>query len=130
MLQTAEIIKNKKNYLILIPLILILGIIYYVYNPENNGFFPKCPFKYLTGYSCPGCGSQRAIHEILHFNFFKAFQYNALLILSIPYLLVGFAFNFDKVKTKYPRTRNFLFGQKAIFVVLAIVICFFIFRNI
>lgn len=114
----------------MIPLIVILGIVYYSYSPEQSGFFPKCPFKYFTGYSCPGCGSQRAIHEILHLNFSKAFEYNALLMLSLPYMLVGFAFNFDEIKTKFPKTRTFLFGQKAIFVVLAIVICFFIFRNI
>lgn len=127
----AEIIKNKRTYfLLLIPLIIILGIVYYSYNPGKEGFFPQCPFKYLTGWSCPGCGSQRAIHEILHLNFYKAFQYNALLMLSIPYMLVGFAFNFDEVKTRFPRIRTSLFGQKAIYIVLVIVIAFFILRNL
>ena len=129
-LKKSKTIKNKRTYYILtIPLLLVLGIIYYSYNPENTGFFPQCPFKYFTGYSCPGCGSQRAIHEILHLNFSKAFEHNALLMLSIPYMLIGFSFNFDDVKNRFPRTRTFFFGQKAVFVIVAIVICFFIFRN-
>ena len=131
MLQIVKTIKNNRTYYILaIPLILILGFVYFLYSPEKYGLFPQCPLKYFTGYSCPGCGSQRAIHEILHLNFKKAFEYNALLMISIPYILVGFAFNFDEVKLKFPKTRTFLFGQKAIFVILAIVIGFFIFRNI
>jgi len=129
-LQIAEIIKTNKNYLIAIPLILVAGIVYYFFNPQNSNLFPQCPLKYFTGYSCPGCGSQRAIHEILHLNFKKAFEYNALLMFSIPYILLGFAFNFDEVKMKFPKTRTFLFGQKAIFLILAIVIGFFILRNI
>ena len=111
-------------------MILILGLVYYSYNPENSFLFPKCPLKYFTGLSCPGCGSQRAIHEILHLNFRKAFEYNSLLMVSIPYLLIGVAFNFENIKIKYPKMRTFLFGQKTILFILAIVIGFFIFRNL
>ncbi|MCG2781895.1 MAG: DUF2752 domain-containing protein [Weeksellaceae bacterium] len=107
-----------------------MGLIYFSYNPENSQFFPKCPVKFITGLSCPGCGSQRAVHELLHFNFKKAFEHNALLVVSIPYLLTGIAFNSDKIKIRYPKTKNFLFGEKAILIILAILILFTVFRNI
>lgn len=45
-----------------------------------------CVFKSMLGISCPGCGMTRAIHEILHFNFFQSIKYN---ILAIPLVVLG-----------------------------------------
>ncbi len=75
----------KKTVVIGIALLLAL-FIYYTYNPNNYAYFPKCPFLQITGYQCPGCGSQRAIHHLLHFNLIGAWRENPLLILSIPYV--------------------------------------------
>lgn len=30
-------------------------------DPTKHAFFPKCAFHMATGYSCPGCGSSRAL---------------------------------------------------------------------
>jgi hypothetical protein len=46
---------------------------------------PKCPFKLITGLSCPGCGIQRAIHAILHGHVVEAIQYNYYFLYSGPY---------------------------------------------
>ena len=48
----------------------VLALIYYKFNPSDIAIFPKCPFLLLTGLKCPGCGSQRAIHSLLHFSIF------------------------------------------------------------
>lgn len=45
-----------------------------------------CVFKSMLGISCPGCGMTRAIHEILHFNFFQSIKYN---ILALPLVVLG-----------------------------------------
>ena len=45
---------------------------------------PKCPFKLITGLSCPGCGIQRAIHAMLHGKFTEAITYNYYFTASIP----------------------------------------------
>ena len=112
-------------------LIFALGIgFYFFYNPSEDALFMRCPFKIMTGYDCPGCGSQRALHELLHFNFGKAFQYNPLFVLAIPYLFLGFVFSFKKMKNRYPKIREFLFGNKALFFILFIIILFFLFRNV
>lgn len=124
-----NLFKNIVFYIIGL-IIFILGAIFYLYNPSTNSFFLKCPIKYFTGFSCPGCGSQRAIHELLHLNFKKAFEYNAMLVLSLPFILVGIAFNFDTIKNRFPKTRNLLSGQKTILIYLMILILFSIFRNI
>lgn len=49
---------------------------------------PKCSFKLLTGFSCPGCGIQRAIHAMLHGHIAEAIQYNYFLLYSGPYALL------------------------------------------
>ena len=127
-----EIIKKHKLLSVIILLILGGSIVYifYHYNPGTSGFFLQCPFKLLTGYDCPGCGSQRALHALLHGDVKQAFTYNPLFILAIPYVIIGFIFNQDKVKTKYPRLRKALFGQKAIYIILFIVIAFWLLRNL
>ncbi len=56
------------------------------FDPNGQGFFPVCLFHQLTGLSCPGCGSLRALHQLLHGNIFNALRLNALLVLAIPVL--------------------------------------------
>ena len=57
----------------------------YLFDPESGGFLP-CPFRSITGMLCPGCGSQRALHDLLHFRLGEAFGHNALLVLALPTL--------------------------------------------
>lgn len=59
--------------------------LYYRFNPQTCAFFPRCPFYVLTGYLCPGCGSQRVVHSLLHLDLASAFRYNAYLVLLLPY---------------------------------------------
>ena len=68
-------------------LIILLGIILFFVDPEYSAFIPKCPFRWFTGLDCPACGSQRAIHQLLHLNIKGAFGYNPFLMLSFPYLI-------------------------------------------
>ena len=42
--------------------------------------FPKCLFFSLTGLQCPGCGSQRALHSLLHLDLVAALRYNAYMV--------------------------------------------------
>lgn len=38
----------------------------------------KCPFKFILGISCPGCGMTRALLSCLKFEFVSAFNYHPL----------------------------------------------------
>lgn len=78
---------------IAIILLTIIAILYKTYNPNGNIYFPKCPFRELTGLKCPGCGSQRAIHYLLNFDILNALKENVILVLSIPYILTGLVFD-------------------------------------
>jgi hypothetical protein len=58
----------------------------YALNPSVSRLFPPCPLHSLTGLYCPGCGSLRATHLLLHGNFTGAFDMNPLMVLSLPIL--------------------------------------------
>ena len=126
-----EKIKKYIKWIFISISLIVFYVVYSYFNPYQVDFFPKCPFLLLTGYKCPGCGSQRAIHYLFNFDIYHAFKENMLLVISIPYLIVGAYFDLVKIKTeKQLRIRKFLFGQKAIMVILVIVIGFWILRNV
>jgi len=123
---------SKSNLCILIiALLVILIVVYKLFDPLAYDFFPKCPFLVLTGYQCAGCGSQRAVHELLNLNFSGAWQQNALFIISLPYIFIGLIYNLIPEPT--PRIlywRKVLFGQRAIIVVMIMIVCFWVGRNL
>ena len=55
---------------------LLAGAALYLFNPAESRLFPPCPFHALTGWQCPGCGSLRAAHCLLHGEFIAAFRLN------------------------------------------------------
>lgn len=59
----------------------------YTFAPTAYGFYPRCPFFLLTGMQCPGCGTTRALHQLLHGNVEAAFRLNPLLFALIPLAL-------------------------------------------
>ncbi len=62
-----------------------------LFNPATGAsFYLRCPFNALTGLYCPGCGSTRAAHQLLHGHFAAALALNPLLVLLLPFL--GYAF--------------------------------------
>lgn len=61
--------------------------VYYFFNPLESRWMPQCIFRVVTGYECPGCGSQRFLHAMLHGNLSGAMESNALLVVLFPYLL-------------------------------------------
>ena len=54
------------------------------FDPEKTWIYPTCQFHQLTGLDCPGCGSQRALHALLHGRVLAALHFNLLLVLSLP----------------------------------------------
>ena len=122
---------KSKVLLLAIAIFIVLIIIYGKLNPESSKLFPKCPFRVLTGYECPGCGSQRAVHYLLNLEIKNAIQANALLVLSIPYILLLVLAELLKSKSKFFMIlHKILYSTKAIWTVLAIIVIWWIARNL
>lgn len=56
----------------------------FLFDPALNSFYPGCMFHRVTGLNCPGCGSLRAMHQLLHGHLSAAFRFNPLLVISLP----------------------------------------------
>jgi hypothetical protein len=65
------------------------AVMLWVFDPATSGVFPPCPLRYLTGWYCPGCGSLRAIHQLLHGNLQAAWAMNPLTVILLPFLSYG-----------------------------------------
>ena len=79
--------KTSKIILLLIGLS-CLFFIYHFFDPAQSELAPKCPFWLLTGYKCPGCGSQRALHAFLNGHLWEGIQYNYLMVPLLLYVLL------------------------------------------
>lgn len=125
---------NKSFKLIMgaaITLVLIAALyVLFKLDPETHSLFPKCPFLLATGLECPGCGSQRAIHQLLHLNFTSAFRYNAFMVIALPYIFLGIYLQYFGGQARHPGTTNFFFGRWSALIVLILVFSYWIFRNI
>lgn len=60
----------------------------YLYDPAASNFYPRCLFRHATGLLCPGCGTARALHCLLHLRFAEAWRFNPAAIVAIP-VIVG-----------------------------------------
>src|ERR1700722_3214681 len=60
----------------------------FLFNPSQYPFYPRCLFHQWTGWNCPGCGSTRAMYQLLHGHLAMAMRCNVLLILSLPFVAV------------------------------------------
>ena len=61
-----------------------LAALLYAFEPGTDLHFLACPTFTLTGLYCPGCGSTRAVHHLLHGRWGQAFSANALLLVGVP----------------------------------------------
>jgi hypothetical protein len=61
-------------------------VVLFLFDPERHGGFLPCPFHWLTGLLCPGCGAQRALHDLMHGRVGEAFGHNAALVVALPLL--------------------------------------------
>ena len=67
-----------------------IGMLRY-FDPATSTVFPPCPFRLLTGWYCPGCGSLRAFHQLLCGNLHNAWAMNPLAVVCLPFLAYGMA---------------------------------------
>ncbi len=99
-------------------------ILYHYFDPAHSHLAPKCIFKLLTGYDCPGCGSQRAIHAFLNGHVWEGIQYNYLLVPALLYVIA---------LTIFPRNGKVhlaLSGTLACWIWFGVFIAWWIGRNI
>lgn len=123
--------RRRVGAILIIVLLAGLAVTYKYLDPTVVPIFPRCPFRLLTGYLCPGCGSQRAIHHLLNLDLAGAWQMNPLFVIALPYLaLVLLLKPLSHRSPRCARLRDLLLGYRASVVILVVILLFWVGRNI
>jgi len=129
---TLANLMSARRILILfgIPLIVIGGgAALFFLNPNENSFFPKCSLYVATGYTCPGCGSTRALYHLTHGNVLEAFRLNPGLITLLLLSVTDYTRYAIAVK-RAKRFQTLFFNTKLIFTLLGGMLIYGIVRNL
>jgi hypothetical protein len=119
----------RRSSVLVIWSLIIAGAAYlFFFEPGKTGFFPACPFRLLTGFTCPGCGVTRALHQILHGHFYTAFTLNPLFLLAIPFLLFALL-RYSAIVMRGGVPRPNALPAPFIYAIFFAILSFWIFRN-
>ena len=101
----------------------------YLFDPREPGLYPVCPFFGLTGWHCPGCGTLRALHQLMHGNIAAAFGYNAYAMLALP--VIAYAFTVGGLRAYgLPAPPRAFIPSRWIWALLAAILAFWLLRNL
>jgi hypothetical protein len=78
-----------RGLLILFALLVPAGLIFlYSVPPFDSPYYPPCVLFSTTGWLCPGCGTARCLHSLLHGRLLQALAYNGLVLFLLPIFLI------------------------------------------
>ncbi|HEV7676759.1 MAG TPA: DUF2752 domain-containing protein [Candidatus Angelobacter sp.] len=100
----------------------------YRFSPAEYSFYPRCPIYLTTHWLCPGCGSTRALHALLHLDVPGAFHYNALFTLLFPWVSLWLGFICYRT-LRYDQFPNLAIPRSATTCLIAAVVLFTVVRN-
>ncbi len=101
----------------------------YIFDPSEPGLFPICPFFGLTGWHCPGCGTLRAVHQLMHGNVGAAFGYNPFTMLALPAIIYSLAMGALRAYAMLAPPQVFI-PARWIWALLAAILSFWLLRNL
>ena len=122
----------KRAVALVVPAAIISGVLlfYFLFDARKITWLPQCPFHLLTGFYCPGCGSQRALSSMLHGEFLQALQFNILMIASLPLLVYSATVTIINKTTRYHIIQKFVYSSLFVRVVLLVILSFWLLRNL
>ena len=97
----------------------LAAAVVFAFDPSRVSLFPPCPLHRYTGLWCPGCGTTRALHQLLHGNVATAFRFNPLAISLLP--VIGYLF---------VRREEDVMKPVWIWTLLGVIVAFGVLRNI
>jgi hypothetical protein len=107
-------------------------VLLYRVDPADGGGYPACLFHHLTGLHCPGCGTLRAMHQLLHGKWAAALAMNPLAVCTLPLLIGAGLWNLlpTRFKPPSPRPSRRVLPFHWMWLVLIVVILFGVLRNV
>jgi len=100
----------------------------YRFSPTEYSFYPRCPVFVITHRLCPGCGSTRALHALMHLDVQTALHYNALFTLLFPFVCLWLGFIGYRTM-RYDQFPNLAIPRSVAACLIATVVLFTVARN-
>lgn len=125
---SASALRKRWKLPVIILVAVVVAVVYGFFDPSHTWWMPKCPVYILTGYQCPGCGSQRALHALLHGDMAGAFRANAMLVVFIPVLAILWVS--EARRGRWPGLFRVMFHPVTIIAVLVVLVAWGIGRNL
>ena len=96
--------RNLASFYVFIGIVIVYGVLVFLNAYVADIWLPSCPINGTFGIECFGCGTNRALIQLVKGNFVQAFELNQLIFI---YLSVLFILGFQKVRS------NFISNTKA-----------------
>ena len=109
-------------------LVAVIVYMYYQYDPSYSSLAPKCIVRQLTGYDCPSCGIQRAIHSLLHLDVERAFWLNPFISVVAPYIVLLILTTLCKGEV-FCRMRQYVQRRVVVYSYIALYFIWWVVRN-
>lgn len=123
---TGPSVVRRRWWVAPLTLLLIAAGLTYVYfvDPTSKRAIP-CAFHEVTGWYCPGCGSTRAAHALVHGHLLQAIGYNPLAAIVLPIVAIRAILTMVR-----PRQTKKMLPAAWVYVIFALVMAYWIGRNI
>ncbi|MDE5595882.1 MAG: DUF2752 domain-containing protein [Muribaculaceae bacterium] len=128
-MSVADKPKKRLTATVIAVIAVIAAVIFYAaVDPSSTRWAPRCMLRSLTGYDCPGCGLQRAVHALLHGDIAAVWHYNPFLFFLLP---VGTAYSvIELTDNRFPRLRRIMFAPATLIALCVVTIAWWIGRNL
>lgn len=113
---------------VFVVLLIVVAIFYFSINPSTSKYMPRCLFLVVTGYKCPGCGCQRAVHSLLHGDFVAALRFNTFFVVAMP-VMVLYLLN-DYTKLIPSKVGEVITHHYTIAAITIIIVLWWVLRNV
>jgi hypothetical protein len=97
-------------------------------DPNQSGHYPTCPFLFITGYYCPGCGSLRAVHALTHGDVGAAVGLNVRTVVAI--VLAATIWGRWVLRSWRGQPRSRVAPAWTLYLALGVIVVFWIVRNL
>lgn len=121
-------LKSKTIATVAFAAVAIALVLFYGLVDAESGLMPRCPVKALSGWECPGCGSQRLFHSLLRGNFAEAWSYNPFVFVMTP--VVALVIASDIWRKQFPRLHRVMTSPAMIVAILIATIVWTVARNV
>lgn len=112
--------------------VFLIGILfaYYFIDPLQKSFPIHCIWKDLTGSECPSCGTQRALHSLMHGEIMKALKYNCFFVISIPYAFLAVLCSWYNKKNIFDRIKSIIYDARTLRLYVLLYFLWWLTRNV